>query len=212
MKKIMLNILFLCVATSVLAQEQKKESFFTKHPFVNMTEIGGLFGRVQSPTYYYPMYYSSFVPTEQSYTVENRLSISVQTFNGVYIKKKTAVGITTGVDWYNSLLLLPIQAGVRQTLIQKKNGGSSIYASLDAGYATTWLNADNSYFDSKGGFTASPAIGFKLPMRGGSSWLINFGYKYQHAKVTQSNQYDPYWSSVESKNYNRFVVRMGVDF
>lgn len=211
MKTFLLNICFVCLSVLAMAQEKTKEKFFKKYPFVNMTEIGGLFGRVQNPTYYY--YYRGGVlpPINETYTMQNRVSISLQTFNGVYLTKQTAVGLTTGIDWYNAVLLMPIQMGVRQTLIQKGEHGSSIYAGLDGGYATTWFNADNSNYDTKGGVTVSPTIGFKLPMRGGSSWLINFGYKYQRVAVDQTNEYDPYWSSHETRNYNRLVVKMGLE-
>lgn len=215
MKTIKIIILVLLSTTYGFSQgEEKKEKFFEKHPFVSMTEFGLLLGRVQSPNnYYYPMYKSIVPPNyEPTYGVETVASLSFQSFNGIYLTPKTAVGVTAGVDWYSSVLLLPVAAGVRQTLIQKKNGGSSIYAGLDAGYGTTWLQVDDSNHKTTGGVMLNPTIGFRLPMKNQSAWLINFGYKFQELSIEQTNVYDAYYSSIENRKHQRMSFRLGFEF
>ncbi len=197
--------------------QEKKEGFFQKHPFVNMTEFGTLFGRNKFTTSSYygiGIYYPTTSFIEPQYQVQNRVNFSLQTFNGVYLDKKTAVGITLGVDGYGPTALMPISAGIRRNLVQKKQGGSILLGSLDAGYATTWLNEDNTGYKTSGGLMICPTIGYKLPMRNGSAWLINFGYRYQRAEYKQERTGDAiYWSeSNEVRNYRRLVVRFGIEF
>jgi hypothetical protein len=213
MKKIyILFILGILSFFPAIAQD-KKESFFQKHPFVNMTEFGVLLGRNKYATngYYYGGYYPQ--PNIQ-YQVQNRVNFTLQTFNGIYLDKKTAAGITLGVDGYGPTVLMPISAGIRRNLVQKRQGGSILLGSLDAGYATTWLNEDNTGYKTSGGLIISPTIGYKLPMRNGSALLINFGYRYQRAEYRQERNEDPiYWyESNEVRNYRRMVVRFGIEF
>lgn len=213
MKKIQIIIafgVFFLNFSPIIAQD-KKEGFFQKHPFVNMTEFGVLLGRNKYQTY---TYYGSYYPQPMQYQVENRVNFALQTFNGVYLNKKTAVGLTLGVDGYGPTVLMPISAGIRRNLVQKRQGGSILLGSLDAGYATTWLNEDNTGYKTSGGLIVSPTIGYKLPMRNGSAWLINFGYRFQRASYKQKRTEDPiYWyESNEVRNYRRMVVRFGIEF
>jgi hypothetical protein len=210
MKKIYILLVLGVLSFFPAIAQDKKEGFFQKHPFVNMTEFGVLLGRNKYPTYNYYSY-SSYSPQLQ---VESRVNFALQTFNGIYLDKKTAIGITLGVDGYGPTVLMPISAGIRRNLVQKKQGGSILLGSLDAGYATTWLNEDNTGYKTSGGLIISPTIGYKLPMRNGSAWLINFGYRYQRAKYKQERTGDAiYWSeSNEVRNYRRLVVRFGIEF
>lgn len=222
MKRILYTLIIstLCVFTAA-AQIQPTEVPKKKFPFVNITEIGGLLGRVKVPVYgnyYYPSY-SSYYPgpgqpnqRNEDYDVRNTVSISVQTFNGVYIDPKTAVGFTTGMDWYNNTLVTPMQLGIRRNLVQRRNLGAIIYAGLDAGYGTTWLNADEPGYKAKGGLVISPTIGYKMPTRGGSAWVINFGYKHQTLNIENIRQADQYFVSNETRNHNRVAVRFGFEF
>jgi hypothetical protein len=213
MKKIYILFALGVLNFSPSIAQDKKEGFFQKHPFVNMTEFGVLLGRNKYETYsYYRGYYPQ--PTDIQYQVQNRVNFALQTFNGIYLDKRTAVGLTLGVDSYGPMVLMPISAGIRRNLVQKKQGGSILLGSLDAGYATTWLNEDNTGYKTSGGLIISPTIGYKLPMRNGSAWLINFGYRYQRAEYKQKRTGDPiYWyESNEVRNYRRMVVRFGIEF
>lgn len=208
----LLIISTLCCFSATAQDEQNATK--KKYPFVNITEIGGMFGRVKAPSYYYMPYYSSYIPPQdnENFEVINVVNIALQTFNGVYIDPKTAVGITTGVDWYNATLVTPIQLGVRRNLVQRKNGGATIVAGLDAGYGTTWLNIDNPNTKTTGGIAISPTIGYKMATRNGSAWVINFGYKHQSLSLEEINIQDEFYSSNETRNHNRMVVRFGFEF
>ena len=96
----MKTILFLLIGTFALHAQEP----FKRH-YINMTEFGGLFGRVM------PEFNNGNGITSQR--VVNRVNFTLQTFNGVQIAPRWAVGATVGVDWYNTALLMPVSAGVR---------------------------------------------------------------------------------------------------
>ncbi len=211
MKKIL--VLFICGVFSLtqsLAQDKKPE-FFKKYPFVNITELGASFGRNK---YQINAYYNSYYPQPILYQTQNRVNFTLHTFNGVYVNPKTAIGLTVGVDSYGETALMPISAGIRRNLVQKKQGGSILLGSLDAGYSTTWLNEDNTGYKTSGGLVVCPTIGYKFPMRNGSAWMMNFGYRFQRAEYKQQRTEDQfYWTeSNEVRNYRRMVVRFGIEF
>jgi hypothetical protein len=210
MKKIyILFVLGILNFPSTFAQD-KKQSFLAKHPFVNMTEVGVSLGRTKYNSYGYGYYQP--IRGEQ-FQVQRSTNFTAQTFNGVYLNKKTAVGLTLGVDTYGATVLMPISAGIRRNLAQKKQGGSIFIGSLDAGYTTTWLNEDITNYKTKGGIVISPAIGYKFPMKNGSAWLLNFGYRYQRSEYKQARTGDIYWSeSNEVRNYRRITMRLGFEF
>jgi hypothetical protein len=139
--KTVLSILIVTFCISMVsAQVTESEISSKKHPFVNITEVGGMFGRVENPVYYYPYFspnyasYSSYAPPNgEQFEIRNVANISLQTFNGVYINTKTAVGFTTGLDWYNNTLIVPLELGIRRQLAQRKNGGAAIIAGMNAG-------------------------------------------------------------------------------
>ena len=202
-----------CIST-VVAQVSESEIPKKKYPFVNITEVGGMFGRVKAPAYYYPYisYSSYWVPTPENTQVRNVANITLQTFNGVYINPKTAVGITTGIDWFTTTLIVPVEVGIRRKLIQRKNGGAAIVAGIDAGYGTTWFHEDNPDSKTTGGLAISPTIGYRMPNRSGSAWVLNFGYKHQSVQVSDTREFDENYSSVETRSHNRLVVRLGFEF
>lgn len=212
-----ISLIFTIVFLSAIAAnaQDEKGGLFRKHKFVNMTEFGGLFGRVKYQIYYngwYPYPYPNTNPAQ--FQVKNKVNLSMQTFNGVYLDRKTAAGITVGVDGYGETVLMPIALGVRRNIIQKKEGGSGLLGGIDVGYSTTWLNEDNTGFKTKGGLLVSPTIGYRLPMRSGSAWLINLGYRFQRAEYEmERNGNEVFWSeSNEVRNYKRMVLRLGIEF
>ncbi|MFN8349589.1 MAG: hypothetical protein U0X91_31610 [Spirosomataceae bacterium] len=172
-----------------------------KPHYVNMTEIGGLFGRVV-----YDIRWSS--PTTQQ--VENRLSLTIQTFNGVQLKPRLALGLTAGIDWYNTALLTPIAGGVRYDLARSKKN-VALFGTLDAGYGFNWLHADATGYNTKGGMMLNPGLGLKFGFKSGSALLLSLTYKRQHAKVTEPLG----WSEIakwEDRVYNRMALRFGFMF
>ncbi|HLO45878.1 MAG TPA: hypothetical protein VK175_16175 [Leadbetterella sp.] len=193
----------------------QKEKLF-KFPFVNQTEFGVLFGRVKNNNYYYYPSYSSYWPnpTPNGFSLQNVANLSLQTFNGFQVRKKTTIGLTTGLDMYSSAILVPIAGGIRHIIFEKNDNGAKFQASLDAGYGATFANATNSYENVKGGILLNPSVGFKFPTRNGSAWLVNFGYKYQYMEISQNFEETDIYniSSIETKNLKRFQVRVGFQF
>ncbi len=172
-----------------------------KPHYVNMTEIGGLFGRVV-----YDIPWS--VPASQQ--VENRLSLTVQTFNGVQLKPRLAVGATVGVDWYNTALLAPVAAGIRYDLVRSPKN-VSLYGTLDAGYGFNWLQVDATGYDTKGGLMLNPGLGLKFGFKSGSAMVLSLTYKRQEAKVNKPLG----WNELEKwedRVYNRMALRLGFMF
>ncbi|RFS15819.1 hypothetical protein [Emticicia sp. C21] len=214
--KISLIFVVLLLGNTAIKAQDEKGGFFRKHKFVNMTEFGGLFGRIKYQANYYGGWYPYPYPGNypDQYQIKNKVNLSMQTFNGIYIDRKTAAGITIGVDGYGETVLMPIALGVRRSILQKKEGGSGLQAGIDAGYSTTWLNEDNTGFHTKGGLLVSPTVGYRLPMRNGSAWLINIGYRFQRAEYKMDrNGNEVYWSETnEVRKYKRMVLRLGVEF
>jgi hypothetical protein len=177
-----------------------QNAVFKPH-YVNMTEVGGLFGRVV-----YDVRWS--VPLAQE--VQNRLSLTIQTFNGVQLKPRLAVGATVGVDWYKTALLTPIAAGVRYDLVSTPKN-VHLFGTLDAGYGFNWLQVDGTGYDTKGGMMLNPGLGLKFGFKSGSAMLLSLTYKRQEAKVTKPLG----WQEVEKwedRVYNRMALRLGFMF
>ncbi|MFN4146647.1 MAG: hypothetical protein ACK4GN_12545 [Runella sp.] len=168
-----------------------------KPHYTNMTEIGGLFGRVA-------------YGTDQSSQVDNRLSLTIQSFNGVQLKPRLAVGATVGVDWYKTALLMPLAAGVRYDLV-KSQKNVSLFGSLDAGHSVSWLHTDATGFRTRGGMMLNPGVGLKIGLKSGSALVMSLSYKRQNARVTKPL----WWNEIEKwedRIYNRMALRLGVSF
>lgn len=177
-----------------------QNAVFKPH-YVNMTEVGGLFGRVV-----YDVRWSAPLVQE----VQNRLSLTIQTFNGVQLKPRLAVGATVGVDWYKTALLTPIAAGVRYDLVSTPKN-VHLFGTLDAGYGFNWLQVDGTGYDTKGGMMLNPGLGLKFGFRSGSAMLLSLTYKRQEARVTKPLG----WQEVEKwedRTYNRMALRLGFMF
>lgn len=208
MKKIYVILFFLAFSATAQDREVKNGKF------VNQTEIALLAGRsLKGSTIYYPYidyssYYPGFTPVPV-YKKGNTGSFSIQTFNGWRIQPRTAVGLTTGLDAYQGMLIMPLAAGVRQILYEKGPTLSKIQVSLDLGTGLTGLDG-NEKVTKKGGLMVNPAIGFVFPTRSGSAFLVNFGYKYQY--YTLSTFYNIDYFTEESRNIKRLQVRLGFQF
>jgi hypothetical protein len=213
MKKIFtLALIGSLVLNTSFAQKEK----LIKYPFVNQTEFGLLLGRVKNNNYYYYPSYSSYWPnpTPSGYSLQNVANLSLQTFNGFQVRKKTTVGLTTGFDMYSSVVLVPVELGLRHVLFEKSEQGAKLQAGLDAGYGATFGASKNSYEDVSGGILLNPSIGFKFPTKNGSAWLVNFGYKYQYMEISQKFDENDFYniSSTETQNIKRFQLRVGFQF
>lgn len=167
--------------------------------FVNHTEFGGLFGRVKYG-------YSDVGNSEQ---VDNKASLTVQTFNGLQLGRKLSVGVTLGMDWYKAALLNPIAGGVRYDLLGRRN--VKLYGTVDAGYAFAWFHDDPDNFDTRGGVMLNPGLGLKVGKPEAAAFTVAISYKRQEAHVTKP----PLWNQAErfeDRIYNRLALRLGISF
>ncbi len=170
-----------------------------KRAFTNMTEVGGLFGRVD---------YS----TQFSETVENRLSLTAQTFNGVQLRPRLAVGGTVGIDWYAAALLMPLCAGIRYDLARDTQKNVRVFTSLDAGYGVAWLHQSVSGYKTTGGWVLSPGVGLRIGRPGVANFTLSMSYKRQEAHVEKP--VDGFYTLARSEDrvYNRLAIRLGIAF
>jgi hypothetical protein len=181
------------------------------YSFVNYTEVGGLFGRV---VYNVPVWSWNGTTNVQSTDeiVENRLNLTIQTFNGMRVRPRLAVGGVVGVDWYTAALIMPIGAGVRYDLTRQPQKNVQVFAAADVGYGLTWLNkATTGYELTSGGLMLNPGLGMRLGKPGKGAFLLTFSYKRQAVESNKPLQ----WNDIrrdESRVYNRLAVRLGVSF
>ena len=173
------------------------------HPFVNYTELGGLFGRVAYPVM------TNGAPNEQ---VDNKTSLTIQTFNGVLVHPRLAVGGVVGIDWYGGALLLPVGAGLRYDLARPSEKNVRVFAIADVGYGLTWLNKASTGNElTRGGLMINPGIGLRFGKPGKGAFVISLSYKRQTADANKPLQ----WNDIrrdEHRVYNRLAVRLGLSF
>lgn len=166
--------------------------------FTNMTEVGVLLGQVR------------FGPaTAQG--VAKRNTITGQTFNGVLVRPRLSVGATVGADWYNLALITPVCAGLRYDLARPNQKNLRVFGSLDAGWGFTWLNEDPTGYETSGGWTLSPGIGFRMGRPAGTNFVLSLSYKRQEAEAVKPL----FWNELakhETRVYNRMAFRMGISF
>lgn len=203
--------LLLCGISSYAQDSTKK--VVRKHPYVNIIELGVLAGQNTNSSNYYASSSSLYYPSFGTGSASNRISFSGQLFNGFYLNPQTILGVTVEVDAYNTTIMMPISAGIKRRLFQKKAGGTAIMGNVDIGYGTTWLNKDVNKDKTTGGFMVAPSIGYRIPFRSGSALLFNIGYHYQRFKITNDASMETYlFKSEETRNYNRISFRLGFEF
>lgn len=171
-----------------------------KPTFTNMTEWGVTFGQVR---------YNNGNTFSES--VAKRTNLTAQTFNGVQLHPRLAVGGTVGVDWYNSALLMPVCAGVRYDLARPNQKNLRVFGSLDTGWGFAWLQEDATGYKTTGGWTISPGLGFRIGKPTNTNFILSLSYKRQNAEVEKPL----FWNELakhETRVYNRIGVRMGVSF
>ncbi|GHB52880.1 hypothetical protein [Persicitalea jodogahamensis] len=197
MKKILVLLIMLTTTLPTWAQE----TAFKKH-YLNQTEVGIMLGRVKADPY-------AQQGGSGQEIIQNRTNLTLQMLNGIQYSSRLGVGIITGIDWYNSALINPIGAGLRYDLAGKKT--TRLYASADAGYGFTWFHDDAEGYDTKGGLMLNPGLGLRIGKPEGAAFTLAFSYKHQEATVEKPPLWDQS-SRTEDRNYNRFLVRLGVAF
>jgi hypothetical protein len=199
--KIMLVIVVLLLNFQNTFADNKPATPSLKKGYTNITEVGLLFGHSYGG-------YSS------------KSNFTAQTFNGYRFSPRLSVGATLGIDWYNSVQVMPVALGIRGDVL--KNKKATPYYGLDAGYGFTFLTAERANETDRGGFMINPTIGIKLNIGGGNSLTMSLGWKRQLTQTT-SNPYNTmdattrFWypqdySVTSDKYFNRFSFRIGMSF
>ncbi|WP_111627413.1 hypothetical protein [Larkinella arboricola] len=196
MKKIGYTALWLlcCLGFPVCAQKAPFRPVFT-----NMTEFGISLGQVR---------YNVNLATEN---VEKRQTITAQTFNGVQLRPKLAVGGTVGIDWYTTALLMPVCAGLRYDLAQPGKKNLRVFTSLDTGYGFAWLHEDPTGYETRGGWVISPGLGFRIGRPQNANFILSLSYKRQEAEADKPLMGNDIYKH-ETRVYNRIAFRLGLSF
>lgn len=192
MKRILLFLLWLAPLPG-LGQAAQFKPVFT-----NMTEVGALFGQVR-------------YGTTSAESVAKRINLTAQTFNGVQLRPRLALGATVGVDWYTITLLTPVCAGIRYDLAQPNQKNLRVFASLDTGWGFTWLTEDATGYKTSGGWVISPGMGFRIGKTTSTNFIMSLSYKRQEAEADNPL----YWNELtkhETRVYNRVAMRLGISF
>lgn len=191
---ILILLFFLVTGSQVIAQEKT-----FKKVYVNHTEFGGLFGRIK---------YGG-TSNWDSEVVENKLSLTMQMFNGVQLSNRLSAGATVAVDWYKTALINPIAAGARYDLVVDKS--ARLYATVDAGYGFAWLHDDLTGYETKGGLMLNPGFGMKYGKPGKAAFTIALTYKRQEVNVSKP-AFSDQTERFEERVYNRMALRLGMSF
>jgi len=167
----MAKFYFLIIAFFILIGSAAGQSTYY---YVNQTEVGALLGKTSD--------------------LEQRSTLSFQTFNGIKIHPKHELGILIGHDSYPLVNLVPLAIGWRGMLTEGKK--VTPYASLDIGHASAVFNRRKveGTFESwyQGGLYISPSIGIRHQSKDPSlafSWSI--GFKRQHLSYYEGNRNNP---------------------
>ncbi|MFD2932167.1 hypothetical protein [Spirosoma flavum] len=171
---------------------------FQRPLYVNYTEFGGLFGRV-----------ASGVTTAQ--TVENRLSFTAQTFNGVQVSHRLAIGGIVGVDWYKAALLMPVGAGLRFDLARHPHRNVRLLAVADAGYGFAWLHKGSTGYNVSGGWMINPGVALRVGKPSATAFVLSLTYKRQTSDIQKPISGNDIQRD-EHRIYNRMCFRVGIAF
>ncbi|WP_025007036.1 hypothetical protein [Marinilabilia salmonicolor] len=119
-----------------------------------------------------------------------------------------AVGLTTGVEWFD-VPLLPVGPDIKYFFPSKDNGGFFLQGAL--GHSFPLEDASLEYaevLETKGGFFTQYHLGYLIPLKGKNKLLFSVGYHYQVSGHVQEHWI---YRELERKiKYNRFSVRIGV--
>ncbi|GEO05106.1 hypothetical protein AAE02nite_27700 [Adhaeribacter aerolatus] len=177
-----------------VAKEYTRTDF--KYPYTqgyqNITEAGMSVG---------------YRPTVNAFSDPGRsVNFTLQTFNGYQFLPALAVGLTTAIDTYGSITLLPVALGIRGDITKTK---VRPYYGFDAGYALDWLSNPNLAANQDGGFVWSPTFGLKFNSHKTHAFILNLGYRNQRAtaETRQGNML-----TTQRNHFQRILFRMGISF
>lgn len=200
-------VIFFSSVQSVFGQEKA---------YYNQTELGALFGK-KTDTW-----------DGQS---ENRVDFSILTFHGAKISKNQVIGISIGVDQYESITVFPVAFGWKGFLGKENKPRLIGGFDLGGGFALLEKKEKTEWYESRyhGGLLLSPSIGMKFPSKKGkkTSLTMSLAYKRQELEFFQgffdfnstprpftSSSLPPGYSSITETSYlfHSLAARMGFIF
>ena len=177
--------------------------------YVNHTEFGVLLGKTTNS--------------------DQRVNISIQSFNGIKINGYNEVGILIGHDSYPLVNLVPLAVGWRG--MQSVGKKVIPYASFDIGYASAVFNKREieGTFESwyQGGLYISPALGIRHQSKNlnlAFSWSVGLKRQqlsyyegHRNNPLSPSNpdgQLPPGFTTIREDNYilNSLYLKWGIIF
>ncbi|MHC2993778.1 hypothetical protein OB13_20160 [Pontibacter sp. HJ8] len=189
MKKILLLLPFLLLPYTWCAAQAAEPTGTGSVPdkkWLGAVDIGYLYGNARRSD----QLYSSAYPT-------------VQVFYGYRPNRLLAIGATTGADFYDNTLVVPVALGIRGEVFKTRI--SPTY-SLDAGYGSAALSDGDT---SKGGWMYHPALGMRVNTGNGTAFTFGAGYKVQRVQRETSS-----WNTLidQKITYKRLSLRAGFMF
>jgi len=173
-------------------------------PFVNHTEIGILTGR------------DNFGP---------RTNFTFQTFNGVQVGQRHALGFVTGLDQYGNYSVLPLALGWRGALNPRNKW--QLYGGAALGYGSAVfekveVNEWDQHNWRKGGMISQGTLGFRYKTKRDNFWTLSFSLKRQisyfytgnPSRLSPDRNRPQDWSYYEEDKvtFNNLVYRVGYSF
>jgi hypothetical protein len=181
-------------------------------------EVARVARKFAHPEFVYPYTQGYINITEAGLSVGNRsvidqfsetsrsVDFTLQTFNGYQFHSALALGLTTALDTYGKMTLLPVGLGLRGDITKNK---VRPYYGFDAGYALDWLNNPRLPGNYNGGRFWSPTFGLKFNSRKTHSFILNIGYRHQKASIVTRNGNT---TTTQSNQYQRVLFRLGMSF
>ena len=137
---------------------------------------------------------------------------SIRTFIGYQKSPHLAFGLSTGIDGYSTMPLIPLMMGLRGDFFKSS---TTLYYGLDFGHSVAWTKEEGSGWGSgreyEGGLVINPMIGLKrYGQRGG-------GFYMQLAWSMQEASYKEFWwgdsgSTTRKETYKRMQIGIGLFF
>lgn len=191
-KTILLSLLFF-LANSLYAQidSTSKPKNGYSHKYEGQFEIGFIAGNF----------------TDFNGNPQNPISaFTLQIFQGYRWSQYVALGLRTGLDWYNTVVMMPIKIAVQGDLLSKRFS-PTYFAEL--GYGAGWLNRQDEFSEVDGGFTWGFGAGFRVLT--GNKTAFTFGLGFRNQKVITR---EIFWGGEQHQeiNFRRISFQMGFRF
>ncbi len=149
----------------------------------------------------------------QEFPEAYRWSLGVHYSRGYYFNQKLAAGAGIGLDLHE-IPFVPVFWEITGYFTRKKIPENPSFKTrypftynLQIGYNIPINEKDNDFEEISGGWLVYPSVGFMLGSRRGSSFKIDFGYKFQKYQRTFVNPWWSEYSSVDQVLLKSFAVR-----